>query len=96
MRPKQATPRLNRDLSWLAFNHRVLQEARDPAVPVFDRLSFLAIFSSNLDEFFRVRVAALRAHVRRHPEERGPAALLRRIRRASVRYQTEFGRTLRE
>ncbi|HEX8692809.1 MAG TPA: polyphosphate kinase 1 [Longimicrobium sp.] len=96
MRPKQATPRLNRDLSWLAFNHRVLQEAKDPAVPVFDRLSFLAIFSSNLDEFFRVRVAALREHVRRHPEERGPAALLRRIRRASVRYQTEFGRTLRE
>ena len=46
---------LNRDLSWLSFNLRVLKEAHDPAVPLYERLKYLAIFSSNLNEFFRVR-----------------------------------------
>ena len=50
-------PYIQRDLSWLSFNHRVLQEARDQSVPLFERIRFLAIYSSNLSEFFRVRMA---------------------------------------
>ncbi|MCB0596692.1 MAG: polyphosphate kinase 1 [Lewinellaceae bacterium] len=50
-------PYIQRDISWLSFNYRVLQEAKDPTVPLLERIKFLAIYSSNLDEFFRVRMA---------------------------------------
>ena len=52
---------IDRDLSWLSFNKRLLEEAQDTTLPVYERIKFLAIYSSNLDEFFRVRVASIRS-----------------------------------
>lgn len=54
---------INREISWLSFNERVLQEAEDPQTPLFERIRFIGIFSNNLDEFFRVRVATVRRMV---------------------------------
>ena len=91
----------SRDLSWLSFNHRVLQEARDPRVPLYEKIKFLAIYSSNLDEFYRVRVSALRSFKSLKKETRRefelkPKKELRQIRAIVEEQQREFGSIFRE
>ncbi len=78
------SPYLNRELSWLAFNARVLALAKDPNVPLLERVRFLSIYSSNLDEFFQVRVAGLKDQVAgevalRGPDGRTPVEQLRAV-----------------
>lgn len=88
---------IKRDVSWLSFNHRVLQEAKDKSVPLYERIKFLAIYSSNLDEFFRVRVASLRSFKELKKETRKellkikPKKELKEIRKIVQKQQTEFG-----
>lgn len=96
-----ALPYLNRELSWLDFNARVLEEALDERVPLLERLKFMAIFSTNLDEFYMVRVAGLRRKVssgapQYAPDPLAPAEQLEAIRSRVAELLERRRRSLRK
>ncbi|KPV56626.1 polyphosphate kinase [Paenibacillus sp. A3] len=92
---------LNRDLSWIEFNWRVLEEAQDPETPLLERVKFLSIVSSNLDEFMSVRVAGIKdqikaGHTKKDFTGYTPAGLFKRVMKRSSKMVTEQYKTYRD
>ena len=96
---KKQTTYIDRDVSWMYFNHRILQEAEKQQVPLLERLSFLGIYSNNLDEFFRVRVASLNrlADSESLPDKRCKEfkRTLKTINRLNEEYSSEYTKVIK-
>ncbi len=96
---KKQTTYIDRDVSWMYFNHRILQEAEKQQVPLLERLSFLGIYSNNLDEFFRVRVASLNrlADSENLPDKRRKEfkRTLKTINRLNEEYSSEYTKVIK-
>jgi polyphosphate kinase len=88
------TKYINREISWLSFNQRVLQEAADESVPLLERIKFLGIYSSNLDEFYRVRVAThtrmMNAGIRKVMGGESPKKVLNQIQKVVLKLRDQF------
>lgn len=92
---------VNREISWLSFNDRVLQEAYDTTVPLIERLRFMGIFSNNLDEFFRVRVASVTRLLKLDKADQkllgySPQQVLKQIKQIVLRQQQRFEKLFNE
>lgn len=90
---EQVQKYINRDISWLSFNYRILLEAQDKSLPLYERIKFLAIYSSNLEEFFKVRVASLQGLVKlgkNDPLDPNVAQVLEQVLKEVEQQQEEF------
>ena len=104
MKTKNTKNTLNvipRDVSWMYFNYRILQEAQNPSVPLLERLGFMGIYSNNLDEFFRVRMATLariaESDMKQMKSQRDEACrTIKEINRLNARYNHEYERVVQQ
>lgn len=98
--PKKKPQYIDRDISWLSFNERVLQEACDPKVPLIERMRYMGIFSNNMDEFYKVRVASLErlkalGDKPANQFESKPSDILKRINKVAIAQQNRFDEAFR-
>ena len=91
---------IERDVSWMYFNHRILQEAQKPTVPLLERLSFLGIYSNNLDEFFRVRMASLNKFLESTKVSAATAKMIKKtikhINKLNEEYNIEYSNAIKD